>query len=130
MKKIIATFFALFIILTMALPVFAVECEEHIVNYPATPAYTHEVGIDIYLCDLCGYEMWHCEECDQYMPIHEVSCRNCKHVRVAINSQEQAKINQDIKNEQYVKNFLKGFWIFAAAVLVIVIGVAAHNSIW
>ena len=107
--------FAMYIIFICTLPAFATTgCDEHVVNYPATPAYTHEAGIDIYLCDVCGYEMWHCEECNQYMSIDEISCKNCEKVRVAINSQEQAKINQDIKNEQDAKNFLTGFLIFCA----------------
>lgn len=94
MKKIISVFFAMFIIFVMALPAFATTgCDEHVVNYPATPAYTHETGIDIYLCDVCGYEMWHCEECNQYMSIDEISCKNCEKVRAAINSKEQAAIN-------------------------------------
>ena len=115
MKKIISVFFAMFIIFAMMLPAFATTgCEEHIVNYPATPAYTHDAGIEIYLCDVCGYEMWHCEECDQYMPIDEISCRNCEHVRVAINSQEQAKINEDIKNKKEVKTVIIGFYTFVA----------------
>ena len=108
MKKIISIFFAMFIIFAMTLPAFAATECEHVVNYPATPAYTHEVGLDIYLCDLCGYEMWHCEVCDQYMPIHEVSCKNCEELRIALNSVEQNQINT-IEED---KDFSTGVSIF------------------
>lgn len=124
MKKIIATFFALFIILTMALPVFAVECEEHIVNFPATPAYTHEAGIDIYLCDDCGKEMWHCNECDIYMSIEQVHCENCYNARAARNSQEQAEINREIQEQQdFNKLFIMLIVFFGLLMLAVIVAV-------
>lgn len=118
-KKTIVIFFTIFILCVTVLPAFATEstsanitCEEHFVNYPATPAYTHEVGIDIYHCANCSHEMWCCEECDQYMAIEEISCDNCEQYRAAIDSQEQAEINQIAKNKKEANAFMKGSIIF------------------
>ena len=103
MKKIVTMFFTMFILCVTVLPVFAaeessdvvmVECEEHMVNFPATPAYTHEVGVDIYYCSNCSHEMWRCSECDKFLSIKECWCEKCGEARMPFNSMEDEKIDQ------------------------------------
>lgn len=115
MKKVLTFLTVIFILLTTIIPAFAAECKQHDIIYPAEPAYTHEMGIDIYECSNCGHEMWHCKECDKYMPIEELVCTKCDKGRIAFSYAEQEQIDSIERNISAARAFTIVLICFAVA---------------